>query len=210
MTELVLARHGQTAWNVEEVFRGRTDVDLDETGLRQAELLAAYLSHRSIEAVYSGPLQRAFKTARAIAARHNLQVTVTEGLNDLSFGEWEGLPVAEVRRRYGRLFTDWQERPHLVAIPGGGSLADVRTRVEALVQEVAARHAGTVALVSHRVVHKVLILALLGLDNSHFWQVKLDTAAMTSFSSARGGWVLNEHNNTCYLEPLKGPPKKDF
>ena len=43
MTKIILARHGETAWNVEEVFRGTMDVELNETGLRQAELLGEYL-----------------------------------------------------------------------------------------------------------------------------------------------------------------------
>jgi broad specificity phosphatase PhoE len=210
MTELILARHGQTAWNVVEVFRGRSDVDLDETGLKQAELLADYLRERRIEAVYSSPLQRALKTARAIASRHKLKVVITQGLNDLKFGEWEGLPVTEVREKYATLFTEWVEQPHLVEIPGGEGLDDVTGRVLNLVNDIVMRHKGTVVLVSHRVVHKVLILALLGLDNSHFWNVKLDTAAITIFAYENNRWVLNEHNTTCYLQPLIQPKLKDF
>jgi broad specificity phosphatase PhoE len=210
MTELVLARHGQTAWNVVEVFRGRSDVDLDETGLKQAELLAEYLRERKIEAVYSSPLKRALKTARAIASRHKLEVITTQGLNDLKFGEWEGLPVTEVREKYATLFTEWIEKPHLVEIPGGERLDDVTRRVLAFVNDVIKRHKGTVVLVSHRVVHKVLILALLGMDNSYFWNIKLDTAAMSTFTYENNHWVLNEHNNTSYLQPLKQPKLKDF
>lgn len=210
MTELILARHGQTAWNVVEVFRGRSDVDLDETGLKQAELLADYLRERKIEAIYSSPLQRALKTARAIASRHKLEVIPTQGLNDLKFGEWEGLPVTEVREKYTTLYTEWVEKPHLVEIPGGEGLDDVTGRVLNLVNDIVTQHKGTVVLVSHRVVHKVLILALLGLDNSHFWNIKLDTAAITTFAYENNRWVLNEHNNTCYLQPLTQPKLKDF
>lgn len=210
MTELVLTRHGQTAWNIEEIFRGRTDVDLDATGLRQAELLADYLSNRKIEAVYSSPLQRALKTARAIASRHKLDVTVTEGLNDLSFGEWEGLPVTEVRKRYPAQFQKWLETPHLVKVPGGDSLDVVAARGIALVNEVMTRHTGTVVLVSHRVVHKVLILALLGLDNSRFWNIKLDTAAITTFAYESNRWVLTGHNDTSHLRLLQKRTLRDF
>jgi broad specificity phosphatase PhoE len=210
MTELILVRHGQTAWNVVEVFRGRSDVDLDETGLKQAELLAEYLRECKIEAVYSSPLKRALKTARAIASRHKLEVITSQGLNDLKFGDWEGLPVTEVREKYAALFSEWMEKPHLVEIPGGEGLDDVKLRVLALVNDIINRHKGTVVLVSHRVVHKVLILALLGMDNSYFWNIKLDTAAITTFAYESNRWVLNEHNNTCYLRPLTQPKLKDF
>jgi len=56
MTEIILARHGETDWNVEEVFRGRIDVGLNETGIKQAELLTEYLSDLKIDAIYSSPL----------------------------------------------------------------------------------------------------------------------------------------------------------
>ncbi|HEX9897356.1 MAG TPA: histidine phosphatase family protein [Dehalococcoidales bacterium] len=210
MTELILVRHGQTAWNVVEVFRGRSDIDLDETGFRQAELLADYLSERRIEAVYSSPLKRALKTARAIATKHGLKVIATESLNDLKFGEWEGLPVTEVREKYPTLFTEWVEKPHLVEIPGGEGLDDVKQRVLNFVNDLVTRHKGTVVLVSHRVVHKVLTLALLGVDNSYFWNIKLDTAAMSTFAYENNRWVLTEHNNTSYLRPLMQPKLKDF
>jgi broad specificity phosphatase PhoE len=210
MTELILVRHGQTAWNVVEVFRGRSDVDLDETGLKQAELLADYLSERKIEAVYSSPLKRALRTARAIASRHKLEVITSQGLNDLKFGEWEGLPVTEVREKYATLFTEWMEKPHLVEIPGGERLDHVTRRVTAFVDVVLTRHKGAIVLVSHRVVHKVLILALLGMDNSHFWNIKLDTTALSTFTYEGNHWVLTELNNTCYLQPLKQPKLKDF
>jgi len=210
MTELVLARHGETAWNVTEVFRGQSDVDLNDIGLKQAELLADYLSERKIEAVFSGPLQRAMKTARAIALRHGLTVIPAPGLNDMSFGVWEGVPVSEVRKKYPQLYAEWTAEPHRVQIPGGDTLEAVSKRAMTLLNEVIQKHRGTVVLVSHRVVHKLLILAMLGLDNSGFWKIKLDTAAMTTFTYDNRGFVLAEHNNTSYLRPLEEPPKKDF
>ena len=54
MTELILVRHGATEWNMAEVFRGQVDVDLNETGIKQAEMLASYLSTSAIEAIYPG------------------------------------------------------------------------------------------------------------------------------------------------------------
>ncbi len=210
MTEIILARHGETEWNVAEVFRGRIDVALNETGLKQAELLSEYLSEIKIEAVYSSPLKRALKTAEAIASHHNLEVIITPGLNDLDFGQWQGLSRKEVNEKYPESYTDWLNRPGRVKIPSGESLDDVRERAMAFVDEVITRHTGTIVLASHRVVHKVLICALLGLDNSHFWNIKLDTCAITTFSHENGRFVLIEHNNTSYLKPLRKAPLSDF
>jgi phosphoserine phosphatase len=202
-----LARHGETAWNVTEVFRGQSNVDLNDTGLKQAELLANYLSDVDIQAIYSSPLQRTYKTAQAIASRHNLQVIPVEGLNDMNFGVWEGVPVAEVNAKYPKLFADWIATPHLVQIPGGDTFDEVAKRSLTFVDEVLQKHDGTVVLVSHRVVHMILILRLLGLDVSHFWNIKLGTAAITTFTYEKLGFCLNEHNNTSYLDTLKDTGK---
>jgi broad specificity phosphatase PhoE len=210
MLEIILARHGETEWNVEEVFRGRADVELNETGVQQAERLAEHLSELKIEAVYSSPLKRALDTAEAIARRHKLKVETSPGLIDCDFGQWQGLQLQEVKNRYKELYRQWAESPHLVKIPGGESLDMVRERAMRVVNEIVARHRERVVLVSHRVVNKVLICALLGLDNSHFWNIKQDVCGTTTFSYQDGRFVLTGHNDTLYLKPLKEGRTVDF
>jgi len=210
MTEIILVRHGQTAWNKDEVFRGQIDIELDEAGLKQAELLGKYLGHRKLEAIYSSPLQRAVQTAEAIARHHGLTVEITAGLNDIDFGEWQGLSLEEVKNKYSKLHSAWVTTPHRVRFPSGESLDDVRKRAVAPVNEVVEKHERAVVLVSHRVVHKVLMCALLGLDNSHFWNIRLDTCGLTTFEFTDGQFVLTGLNNTSFLEPLKQARLSDF
>jgi broad specificity phosphatase PhoE len=95
-------------------------------------------------------------------------------------------------------------------MPSGESLDDVHRRALTMVNQVVEKHDGAVALASHRVVNKVLICALLGLDNSHFWDIRLDTCGMTTFEFTDGRFVLVEHNNTSFLEPLKQERLGDF
>ncbi len=210
MTEIILARHGETEWNVAEIFRGRIDVGLNETGVKQAELLAEYLSNLKIEAVYSSPLKRALKTAEMIASRNKLEVNIAPGLIDCDFGEWQGLSNQEVQAKYKELYAAWVNHPELVKMPGGESLDDVRKRALVVVDEVVAKHEGTVVLVSHRVVNKVLICTLLGLDNSHFWNIRQDTGAITVFSYERNRFILTKHNDTSFLESVQKTPLGDF
>jgi broad specificity phosphatase PhoE len=209
-TSIVLVRHGQTAWNASEVFRGRIDIELDETGLKQAELLGEYLSQHELEAVYSSPLKRAVQTAEVITFHHGLAAEIVPGLNDMDFGEWQGLSLQDVRSRFSELFEMWSSEPHRVRIPSGESLDDIRQRVLTLINRIVDKYEGTVVLVSHRVVNKVLICALLGLDSSHFWDIRLDTCGMTTFEFNNGRFVLTEHNNTSFLEPLKQKRLRDF
>ncbi|MBI4304381.1 MAG: histidine phosphatase family protein, partial [Chloroflexi bacterium] len=200
----------ETEWNVEEIFRGRIDVGLNERGRKQAELLAEYLSESKLEAVYSSPLQRALVTARAIASHHNLEVIVSPGLIDFDFGQWQGLSLREVRLKYAELYHEWTTHPERVKIPGGETLDAIRERAMEVVEEVVAKHKGTVVLVSHRVVNKVLILALLGLDNSHFWNIKQDTCGISIFSYENRRFVLTRHNDTSFLRPLQKGALGDF
>ena len=208
--QILLVRHGETQWNAGAIFRGRADIPLNETGLQQAAFLAGYLSNYKIEAIYSSPLQRARKTAEIIASRHSLGVRLEPGLLDLDFGEWEGKLLQQVQEEYGELFVQWSTAPEKMIFPAGEGLEEVKQRAVRVVNEVIARHQRTMVLLSHRVVLKVLICHLLGLDNSHFWNIRLDTCGMTTFDYEDGRFILTGHNNTSFLEPLKKEKMRDF
>jgi broad specificity phosphatase PhoE len=204
MTEIILVRHGETGWNVSETYRGRADVALDEVGIKQAELLGEYLSDWKLDAIYSSPLGRARDTADAVARHQDISVQVASGLIDLDYGSWQGLPDAEVRRLYPDLHKEWRTSPHLVTMPGGESLGDVAKRALGVINEAVSRYQGSVALVSHRVVNKVLICSLLGLDNSRFWDIRQDVGGITAFDHAEGRFILTRHNDTSHLKGMKG------
>ena len=211
MPEIILVRHGETDFNASETFRGRADVPLNKNGLRQAQLLGDYLSGEKINVVYSSPLQRAVKTAEAIAAPQKLDINIIDNLNDIDCGEWQGLTLREVKDRYGNIYQDWLDTPEQVKIPGGESLEDVRNRALPFVQDAVMRCGeGKIALVSHRAVNKVLICALLRLDNSSFWSFKMDTGATTRFNFDGNRVVFISHNDTSFLKSLGSLPRNDF
>jgi broad specificity phosphatase PhoE len=210
MAKLILARHGETVWNVEKIYRGRTDVNLDEVGIKQAELLGKHLSNWELEAIYSSPLRRALDTANIIDRYQKIGVHIAEGLIDFDYGEWQSLPEQEAKRLYPTLHNEWHNNPHKVKMPGGESLEDVRKRAIEVVNDVLSNYQGCVVLVAHRVVNKVLICSLLGLDNSYFWNIKQDVAGITVFNYVDGRFVLTGHNDTSYLKELQKPVLDDF
>jgi len=209
MAAIMLIRHGETDWNVEEIFRGQMDVPLNETGISQAKLLAEHLKDLQIEAIYSSPLQRALRTAEITADYHNVKVEISEGLIDFNYGEWQGLSQKTVKEKYPGVYDAWMNNK-LIRVPGGEGLDNVRARSLSLVKQVVARYKDTVALVSHRVTNKVLICALLGLNNSHFWNIKLDNCGVTTFLYENRRFILDKHNDTSFLRPLGGPKLSDF
>jgi len=210
MTELILVRHGETEWNAGEIFRGRADVNLNEKGVVQAKLLGEYLKDTRLEAVYTSPLQRAVRTAERIAKHYTLDVIREPALIDMDYGEWQGMPLAEVRKIYKNLYIKWETSPENVKFPGGESLDDVRNRAVSAVNKIIKKHKGTIVLVSHRVVNKVLICSMLGLDNSHFWKIRQETCGISSFSYEKGQFVLMKHNDTSFLGNLSGKGQNDF
>ena len=210
MTEIIMVRHGETEWNVGEVFRGRIDVELNETGVKQAGLLAGYLSDVKVEAIYSSPLKRALKTAETIARAQQLKVNVEPDRIDLNFGRWQGLAHQEVKERYGDLYARWIAHPEQAKMPDGETLDEVRRRAVRVIDKVIKKHTGTAVIVGHRVVNKVIICALLGLDNSHFWKVRQDTGGISIFARQNEQFILTRHNDTSFLKPLAGAQMSDF
>ena len=201
---IILVRHGQTEWNREERFRGRADLSLDETGIRQAEAAAERLASSGATTIYSSPLRRTLMTAEPIAAKLGLTVQLLEGLIDIDYGDWQGLSTQEALAEDSDLYHRWREHPHEARFPRGEGLQEVRERVTSAIDQVVAEHADeTVILVSHVVVCKVFICVVLGLGNSHFWQIGQDVNAINTIGMREGKLVLNSLNDTGHLKGLE-------
>jgi broad specificity phosphatase PhoE len=205
-TTLILIRHGQTAWNKDERFRGRSDLPLNETGLQQAEAVARRIAagYRPV-AIFASPLLRAIQTAQAIACPFCLHVQPHEGLLDLDYGDFAGLSPAEAQVQFPELYRTWLSVPHLVRFPHGESLGDVRARADGLIRQLIELYPDEqVALVSHLIVCRVLMCSLLGLHESDVGRFQVDTASLTVFEVDRGRTKLITANDTCHLPALMG------
>ena len=128
MIRVYLVRHGTTDWNKEEIFRGRLDCKLNETGQAEARALAEYFTDIPLQAIYSSPLSRAMGTAQAVAEAKGLRVIPEPDFIDIDFGEWQGLPLKEVREKYADLYRLWRERPEAIHFPGREDLAQMKAR----------------------------------------------------------------------------------
>jgi broad specificity phosphatase PhoE len=211
MTQIILVRHGQTPWNLDKIFRGSKDIPLNEQGREEARLAGEWLKGETIHAAYASPLSRARDTAHAIARHHNLAVADLPGLTDLCYGDWEGLPLAEVKVTYAEIYRQWETAPATVHFPGGETLDEVRDRAMGAVEEVVRRHPGqTILLAAHRAVNKVLIAAFIGLSNSHFWRIGQDTTAINRFIRVGDTWHIMGLNDACHLRGLARGAYVDF
>jgi broad specificity phosphatase PhoE len=200
LTQLILVRHGQTAWNKQPRFRSQADIELDETGIAQAQATANRLYDFSIAAVYSSPLKRAMATAQPIADKFGLSVEPHNGLIDINFGKCQGLTPDEARVQYDYLVDSWLSEPHTITFPEGECLNDVRDRFKPTLNKLITEHGGqTIVLVSHMVALKTVLCSVLGLDNSHFWQIAQDTCAINIVTAKNSKYIISLLNDTCHL-----------
>ena len=203
MTRIILVRHGQTAWNRQELIRGQVDVPLDDTGLAQAAATAARIAAEwKPVALYSSPLPRAVQTAQTIADRLGLEVRTVAGFNDMNFGQWQGLSYTEVQQRWPEMSQAWLTTPHTVIFPNGESLSRVRQRgMSALCQVIKQHPDQDAVIVGHTVLNRVLLCAVLGLDDSHHWRIGQDTCAVNMIEWREGVFFVGSLNDTCHLRP---------
>ena len=138
MTEILLARHGETDWNRESRFQGRADPPLNDRGREQAAELAETLAEEELAAVYSSPLRRAFETAEVVAGRHGLPALPVEGLREVDVGSWQGLTRVDVERRFAEQFRRWLDYGQ--GWEDGESYEAMGKRVLAVLEELAAHH----------------------------------------------------------------------
>jgi broad specificity phosphatase PhoE len=206
VTRLILIRHGQTILNAAGRFRGRQDVSLDEVGRTQVEALARRLKMSfNITQLLTSPLRRAVETADAVAKTFGLATVVEPRLNDLDYGNWQGLTAEEAAAAYPREYRDWERIPDKVLLPGGGCLAWQIDTALRLVRELSADYPGeTVALVTHQVVCHGLTCSLLGIPLRRFRSVTQAPGAFSVFETWQRGWRVVTLNDTCHLGPFAG------
>jgi broad specificity phosphatase PhoE len=204
---IYLVRHGQTPWNEDGLFRGRYDVPLSDNGIKQAEAAARHLAERDVRYLYTSPLSRAAQTAAIIADHTGCPAIVHEGLIDVHFGAWEGKTAAEVSSNYEDSYRMYKKQPERVVFPGGEPLSrcferavkTLHTITDGMRHDAGKTRDGAAAIVSHRVILKLMILGILGLSPAQFWKVQLGTCSITEVIHGRGGFILRKMNDTCHL-----------
>jgi len=128
MAKLILLRHLESQWNLENKFTGWTDVPLSERGIKNAKEVAQKLSGIRIDVAYTSPLKRNKNTV-SLVLRHlgkeDLPVVVDKALDERNYGELQGLNKDEVKEQYGKEQVRMWRRGWGQAPPGGESLRDV-------------------------------------------------------------------------------------
>ena len=160
--KLYIARHGETAWNAENLVCGRTDLPLTERGMEQARLLAENAVGKGIEVIIASPLLRARQTAQAVSDAIGVPVEIDRRLIELDFGIFEGKSRTDPSFAYTR--TQFPTR-----YPGGESAFQMAHRVYSCLEDVKQKNAGrTVLLVCHGGVCRMVRSYFMDLTNDEY------------------------------------------
>jgi broad specificity phosphatase PhoE len=167
---ILLARHGETHFNVEGRWQGQSDSPLTERGLAQARELARALATERVAAIYSSDLGRARHTAAVVAAPHGLPVQLDARLREIDVGSWTGKGRVEIDAEFPGQLQAWHTQPARMRLRGGETLAEVQTRALAFFSDVMPPHADqTVVVIAHGAVNQTILVHALGGTLDDLW-----------------------------------------
>ncbi len=190
MTEMILIRHGETAWNRERRMQGQTDTPLSDIGRAQAEAVGQRMAQHSFTALYSSDLSRAYETAAAISRASGRDIRRDPALRERTFGIFEGLTYPEMTQRYPEEHARFSQRDPDYAVPGGESPRQFFDRSLACLNAIAnAHHDECVVVVTHGMILDTLYRAARNMSLSEKRDAPLYNASLNTFRRDGGAWV---------------------
>ena len=199
-TTVLLVRHGQTSSNITGFYMGWSDENLNEVGYTQARSLSSRLASLPITSVYTSPLRRAYTTAAILAEPHKLELKFSDDLTEIRLGDWQGLHMDEIKRRWPELWQQSRIDPSELTMPNGESFGQVTERaVQAFEMIVEANQGKLVAIVTHDVIIRVLAAYILGVSNSIYRRFEINNTSLSVIGVANNNSRLITLNDTSHL-----------
>ena len=195
-----LIRQGETDWNTNGRWQGLLPVELNGVGREQAQKLAAVLTGKSIEAIYTSDLSRAEETARIVGDRLGVTPVVDVRLRELDIGVFQGLTVPENTQRYPQEYADFMAQPMTYVLPQGESRRMLETRIMAAWNDfTGVPDRRRIAIVTHGGVIKMFLSALQP-DKAAYYQVfDIPNTSITVVNLHNGAWQIGDLANVMHL-----------
>lgn len=208
---IVIWRHGQTDWNIENRFQGHSNISLNSVGVSQAKRSAAILAGMAPTKIISSDLDRAFKTATELANILNLKIITDPDLRETNGGNWEGKTGEENRKNDYERFVKWIDGTDEKAGEIGERRSEVAERALAAIERALIDLDGTLIVVTHGGTARCALGKILNLPQAE-WSVigGLSNAAWSIVERGvnpldhRDKWVLVEHNSGSLPEIVYG------
>lgn len=193
-TTFLLVRHAEHALQGGMLAGRMPGVQLSARGREQAAALARWLGRWDIAAVQASPQHRAQATARPVAAELGLGVETVAALDEIDFGDWQGLDFDTLED--DPRWRHWNAERASARVPGGESMRAVQARIVSHLQRMCALHPdGALVLVSHADVIKAALLHVIGASLDAHGRIEVDPAGLSTV--VLGDWggkvvALNE------------------
>ncbi len=202
--KLFLIRHGQTSWNVEGRYQGSCDIELNSTGIQQAELASKYLSRVKFSNIYSSPLKRTMKTADIISGKSGQEIKILGELEEVDFGKWEGLKFHEIDKEYHGDYQQWLADPYNNCPTGGENFKELTLRTTSIIDKIVAENAddSSVAIVTHGGVILSLLVHWLQIPLPRWKSIIQRQGAINIAVIDRGYPYISAINYTGHLSPV--------
>lgn len=183
MLELVLVRHGETDSNIKGTYLGWTDVELNETGLKQAEVVSEKLKSTKFDYIISSPLKRAKKTAEIINKYHNQEIIYNDSLKERNFGLWDDLTYKEITEKYPVECELWAKDWSNYSAPEGESSVEAHKRkIDFIDKLILDKEEGVILIVTHLGCIRKIVAHLLGMGIEGSWRFRVDNCSITKIS----------------------------
>lgn len=189
--KLLVMRHGETTFNHQRKFYGKTDVSLDETGVKQAEIVSKKLKNESLDAIIRSNMRRTAETAKPIIADHpNADLYVDSGFDEMSFGDWEGMDANQIEAADPQNWQRWLDQPFKVAPGNGESYETFKVRVTQAMTKYYQKlsPASTTLLIAHLGTLRTLYHSWF--PSEDYWQTKFEAGCYSVFDLSEDGVEL--------------------
>jgi 2,3-bisphosphoglycerate-dependent phosphoglycerate mutase len=209
-TELLIIRHGQTAWNKMKRLQGHSDIPLNEKGEQQAIALGESLKSESLDAIFASDLLRAVKTAEEIAKWHALPVKVDPDLRERCYGVFEGMLPEEIELNYPHSHAAWHAADPDHVFPSGEREAEsVRQfyhRALSALTRCAEQHPGQrIAVIAHFGIVESAYRAANSIPLGESARMPVLNTSINRFAVGNGNIRLLTWGEAEHLEPLRKP-----
>ena len=197
MPKLVLIRHGQSLWNLENRFTGWVDVPLTEAGREEARKAARQISSMRFEVAYTSALSRAQETLRIILEENewNTPVIRDQALNERHYGDLQGMNKDDMRKAYGEEQVHIWRRSYDVPPPNGEALKDTAARTLPFFERCIMgdiRQGKNVLVVAHGNSNRSIVMKLDNLTGEEVVKLELGTGVPVVYELSTDGAVLQK------------------
>jgi probable phosphoglycerate mutase len=203
-TELIVVRHGETAWNADKRMQGHLDVPLSAIGEEQARAAGARLNGERIDKIYCSDLQRARQTAEIIRSTREIELVTDLRLREIHMGSFQGMTQGEAKEKHADAWERFFIHDAEFALPGGQSRSQKQVEIADFMEQVVHENPDRrLLIVTHGGILIAMLRHVLHIPPSHHFRVKIENAGIQRFLHRKGTWFLVTWGEVDHLSTQK-------